>query len=231
MRGTSALMLGMLLLCGCTVPSDDDVILERLCSHAGREFQDATLQLTDGEPCSRGIVVEVRSWRYGIGCVRVALETGNGRPIGSTSLRGQTQVTPAKSRGLRILLAEGQETAFRLYSESFESELCTGTPSTRLFQLVDLPNGTVQSARLDSAGTDADGDQYASIDTGGTDCDDTNADVHPDNIEKCDGVDNDCDKYVDEGFNIGVSCTSQQGAKGIVTCDPSNSTQTICATR
>ena len=42
--------------------------------------------------------------------------------------------------------------------------------------------------------TDADGDGYDSIADGGTDCDDTNATVHPGAVEVCDnGVDDDCD--------------------------------------
>ena len=44
-------------------------------------------------------------------------------------------------------------------------------------------------------GTDADGDGYCSVATGGTDCDDTSTAVAPGTVEMCvtDGIDNDCD--------------------------------------
>jgi hypothetical protein len=45
--------------------------------------------------------------------------------------------------------------------------------------------------------TDADGDgYYAEID----DCNDSNPNIHPGALEVCDGVDNDCDDQIDEGF-------------------------------
>ena len=51
----------------------------------------------------------------------------------------------------------------------------------------------VRSAPLDSE-SDADGDGYMV----NIDCDDTNASVHPNAKELCDGLDNDCDNFTDE---------------------------------
>ena len=45
---------------------------------------------------------------------------------------------------------------------------------------------------------DADLDGYASVASGGDDCDDLSADVNVDAIEVCDSIDNDCDDLFDE---------------------------------
>ena len=66
---------------------------------------------------------------------------------------------------------------------------------------------------------DKDGDGYAvpvrsAICTGPTDCDDTDASVHPGATEWCDGVDNDCDGTIDDACQSTRTCTDTDG--GIV---------------
>lgn len=50
-----------------------------------------------------------------------------------------------------------------------------------------------------SAPVDDDGDGFASIETGGEDCDDADPAVNPGAIDDCDGYDTDCDGMIDNG--------------------------------
>ena len=45
---------------------------------------------------------------------------------------------------------------------------------------------------------DLDGDGFISSENGGEDCDDNDGSIFPDAVEKCDGVDNNCDEQIDE---------------------------------
>lgn len=51
----------------------------------------------------------------------------------------------------------------------------------------------------DVDGIDGDGDGVASVESGGTDCDDTRADISPELSEACDELDNDCDGVLNNG--------------------------------
>ena len=57
---------------------------------------------------------------------------------------------------------------------------------------------------------DADGDQFLSLQTGGSDCDDTDATVFPGAAEVCDdNVDNDCDERVDKDDEECAGCNCE----------------------
>ncbi len=60
------------------------------------------------------------------------------------------------------------------------------------------PSATSTICCSASAIQDADGDGYDNT----ADCDDTNPAINPDAIEECDGVDNNCDGQIDEGFTL-----------------------------
>ncbi len=80
---------------------------------------------------------------------------------------------------------------------------------------------------------DADGDGYGDVlgvgregaigqpgySANAEDCDDTDPDVHPDLLEVCDGVDNDCNGEVDDGDGVFASCGIGACARRLEVCD------------
>ncbi|MFC1889379.1 putative metal-binding motif-containing protein [Thermodesulfobacteriota bacterium] len=82
---------------------------------------------------------------------------------------------------------------------------------------------------------DNDGDGYDDEACGGEDCDDTDPEVHPGNLETCNGVDDDCDGQVDEGVtcelpNATATCAGVSGClidfcdTGWANCDSDHAT-------
>ena len=74
---------------------------------------------------------------------------------------------------------------------------------------------------------DLDGDGY----TADVDCRDDQPTVHPGAEEICDGLDNDCNGVVDDGFVLGAFCEAGVGAchrTGTIVCDASG-TGTVCS--
>src|SRR3989344_5197514 len=72
-------------------------------------------------------------------------------------------------------------------------------------------SGNSGSARSTTEIRDSDGDGFnislKEGETGEIDCDDNNANVYPGVLETCNGIDDDCDSAIDNGFDIGVLCS------------------------
>ncbi|RYZ16733.1 MAG: hypothetical protein EOO70_03765, partial [Myxococcaceae bacterium] len=199
----------------------------------GRGFQDATLRLTENATCDRGVAVEVQAQGFSPGCVRVSLQDRDLRELATASLKETTKVTPDNPAHLRVLLSEQQGSAFDLVATAFHAN-CEGPPLAQTFKPVEVPKGSVLGVQLIlSPGevvspTDVDGDGYPSTASGGSDCDDTDAMIHPGQGElRCDGKDDNCNGATDEGFNVGSACVDALGCSGVLACD-ANQSQASC---
>jgi Putative metal-binding motif len=75
---------------------------------------------------------------------------------------------------------------------------CISSPACHSNQLCDE---AADSCATDcSKNGDADGDGYDAVSCGGDDCNDAALAAHPDGVELCDGLDNDCNSVMDDGF-------------------------------
>jgi hypothetical protein len=73
---------------------------------------------------------------------------------------------------------------------------------------------------------DADGDGHVNEVFGGTDCDDEDPAIHPDAEEICDGLDNDCDSFVDEsGSAVAVLDFNHDGCDDLLIGAPKAETE------
>ncbi|MDD9965416.1 MAG: MopE-related protein, partial [Myxococcales bacterium] len=92
-------------------------------------------------------------------------------------------------------------------------------------------SGVDENCDGEMATDDCDEDGFVDIQQGGTDCDDTNPDIHPEAHEYCDGVDNNCAEGVDELYGTGDVCMAYLGvcaSEGTLVCSPDRLT-TGCA--
>ncbi len=92
-------------------------------------------------------------------------------------------------------------------------------PGISIIELRITNNGALLGSHLFNVSScrDSDGDGYCSIAEGGADCNDTARDVNPKAQEVCNGIDDNCNGPIDEGFSIankllGTLCNNWTGS-------------------
>lgn len=93
-----------------------------------------------------------------------------------------------------------------------DSACSDGDPCT--IDTCDAAAGCGHTADPLCAGQDGDGDGWVAAADGGDDCDDNDAAVYPGAAEACNGIDDDCNAVVDDGYGAGGACSGAPNACG-----------------
>ncbi|RKH32300.1 hypothetical protein D7Y13_15770 [Corallococcus praedator] len=191
MRAWIAVAVGVWLGVGCTVPSAEQLAVERLCAGRGTQTLDGVLRAD--KACDRGMELTVQSTGFKPGCVRVTVGTSDGSRSASTLVSGRPS-TAAAGNTLRVgvQLSEAWEGNLRLGAEAFEQTCDAVAVTKQSLDAAPAAKGRVRHVRLELAATDSDDDGYVAKSSGGSDCNDANAAIHPGATERCDGVDDNC---------------------------------------
>ncbi|WP_223634550.1 putative metal-binding motif-containing protein [Corallococcus sp. EGB] len=184
-------LLGLSLV-RCTVPSLEDLWREKEFCAAG------------DEDCGM-LHIRVDAQGFVPGCLKFEAKEPGGTatrmatvPYRGTARAGTTLTqgfSPPKGWGLTVTVSVA----------AFEQG-CDGQAVTAQDHVSTLREGTVATMDFTLVASDADADGYVSVLTGGTDCDDSNAAVHPGAAEVCNGADDNCNGETDEGFSVGNRC-------------------------
>ena len=139
----------------------------------------------------------------GAGAVRVELFYATFRP-GCLRVTASDAADPSRTETQRLSVEarSGLKTVavFRQPSWSRELQLtayaqegsCDGPEVATSTQTARVPEVGATVVRLDLRAADLDGDGFVAKGSGGTDCDDEDARVHPGAVETCDGKDSNC---------------------------------------
>jgi hypothetical protein len=147
--------------------------------------------------CSRG-------GDAGAGAVRVEVFYATFRP-GCLTVTVLDEADPSHTETQKLTVDEGNSDTKKVavfrkedwgrtlrVTASARELSCAGPEVATSSQVVEVPEKGATVAYLDLRAEDIDGDGYVSASTKGTDCDDTDATVHPGAEEKCGGKDSNC---------------------------------------
>ena len=203
----------MVLLTACTVPS----IEELDGCEWNRGLADAVLG--EGNAC-KAVQLSITYEGFRPGCVRVlARDEGSGQEI-STELPDKGDPTNG-TLVVVVLPSRGWGSSMLLEADAFE-RTCEGQPVVSSSALVAPTRGQTTPV-LQLLATDQDQDGYVSIRTGGTDCNDDSATIHPGvTALRCNEVsdtDDNCNGQADRvELRLGLACTEGLDCEGTRRC-------------
>ncbi|MFP2899055.1 MopE-related protein [Corallococcus sp. 4LFB] len=191
-----------------------------------------------------GVKVVVTYTQFVPGCVRVtAMDDASGATLATDVAVREKNATPDGEIVVGVLLPEKWGTTISVTADAFEAlpvnGKCDGNAVRNNKQGITVPKGSGKDGkppelRLTVAAPDLDMDGYVPQSAGGTDCmdnPDTGKAINPGVAELCNDKDDNCSGSVDEGFDIGGTCTNvSNGCTGNYRCAPDNVQQTECYT-
>ena len=196
----AVLVVGLGLGVGCTVPSNEQLEVEQLCKRNETQSLDGVLR-ADPTACDRAVMLTIRSEGFRPGCLRVRVKSTESSRTASVLVTGRKGLEAGSGQVVAVLLSEAWGASVELQAQAFEQTCDSGVVASQSLQASSVAGGPVNHVELTLLASDRDADGYVDVGTGGTDCDDLNAQRHPGAQEVCNGVDDNCADGETEAFN------------------------------